>query len=176
MRRANNALLFLSMKILAFDQATKVTGFAIIVDGVLVKHGTFKANAAFDIVTRMYYVADAVGSMVFEESPDVVMLEGVEGVKNERTMIFLANLQGMCLMSARCQGRIADVIDVATWRHTLGFEMGRGVKRDDLKAQAIKYVANEYGVICGDDEAEAICIASATWKKYLDSKESKESV
>lgn len=164
------------MKILAFDQATKVTGFAIIVDGTLVKHGTFKANTAFDIVSRMYHIADVVGSMAFEESPDIVVLEGVEGVKNERTMIYLANLQGMCLMSARHHGHMAETIDVATWRHTLGFEMGRGVKREDLKRQAITFVAREYGVDCGDDEAEAICIASAVWKRILDSKESKEYV
>lgn len=162
---------FMIMKILAFDQATKTTGFAIIVDGTLKGHGVIRANASLDIISRMYEIADMAGAMIDRERPDVVMFEGVEGVKNERTMICLANLQGMCLMSARHSGCIAGTIDVATWRHTLGFEMGRGIKREDLKAQAIAYVAKEYGVDCGDDEAEAICIASAVWKKNLDSKE-----
>ncbi len=175
-RRANNALLFLSMKILAFDQATKITGFAIIVDGALVNHGVIKADASLDIISRMYRIADAAGEIVEREAPDIVIFEGVEGVKNERTMIYLANLQGMCLMSTRHHGRVATTIDVATWRHTLGFEMGRGVKRADLKQQAINCVAREYGVHCGDDEAEAICIASAVWKRILDSKELKENV
>lgn len=152
------------MKILAFDQATKVSGFAVIADGELLRHGTLTVKASLDATTRMYQMADAICALIAEERADLVLFEGVEGVNNERVMICLANLQGMCLFGSRSNGYVAEIIDVATWRSTLGFAMGRGVKRDALKAQAVEYVAGKYGIDCGDDEAEAICIASAAWK------------
>ena len=159
------------MKILAFDQATKISGFAVVEDGMLRRHGTLTAKASLDITARMYQMVDAICAVIAEEKPDVVLFEGVEGVKNERVMICLASLQGMCLFGARAIGYEAETIDVATWRSTIGFAMGRGVKREALKEQAVEHVAREFGVECGDDEAEAICIASAAWTKILDSKE-----
>ncbi len=159
------------MKIIAFDQATKVTGYAVIADGKLLRHGTLTVKASLDITSRMYWMIDAICELITSEQPDAVFFEGVEGVKNERTMIYLANLQGMCLYGSRAVGYIANTIDVATWRHTLGFTMGRGVKRGDLKTQAVQYVRDIYCVECGDDEAEAICIATVAWKKSLESKE-----
>lgn len=158
------------MKILAFDQATHVTGFAVLDGGKLAKHGVLTAKASLPIMERIYQMSDMVAELIEAEQPDVVCFEGVEGVKNERTMMLLANLQGMCLSRARQCGHVASTIDVATWRHRLDFVMGRGIKRDDLKAQAVAFVAREYDLACGDDEAEAICIAVAV-NKSLDSKE-----
>lgn len=159
------------MKILAFDQATRVTGFAILEDGDLQSHGVLTAPTKLDILTRMYLMADRISDMIRVYQPDVVCFEGVEGVKNESTMIHLANLQGMCLISARRLGYEPRIVDVAHWRHKLGFQMGRGVTRDALKEQAVKFVVENYGLAdCGDDEAEAICIAVAV-NKDLDSKE-----
>lgn len=159
------------MKILAFDQATKVTGYAVIEDGQLMHHGVLSVNASLDITTRMYGMTRMIFNLIREEDPDTVYFEGVESVRNERTMLYLANLQGMCLYAAHEAGYAVNTIDVTAWRHTLGFAVGRGVKRADNKAEAVRFVFDAYGVECGDDEAEAICIANAAYKTILDSKE-----
>lgn len=172
MRRARNRPPFIiAMKIVAFDQATKVTGYAVLEDGVLSRHGVLTVNGSDDIMSRIYRMVDQITDLITEEKPDVLYFEGVEGVQNERTMIYLANLQGMCLGCSRMLGYTGKTIDVATWRHTMQFQMGRGVKREDLKAQAVKTVADTYGVECGDDEAEAICIAVAVYRINFESKE-----
>lgn len=159
------------MKVLAFDQATKVSGFAVITDGRLSRHGTIEAKSSLDIMSRMYLMVHQILVLLSEERPDVVVFEDVESVRNERTMIYLANLQGMCLYAAHESGYDAITLDVTTWRHSLGFAVGRGVKRAENKAQAVKYALDTYSVECGDDEAEAICIATVAWNKNLDSKE-----
>lgn len=159
------------MKVLAFDQATKVSGFAVISDGQLSRHGTIVARASLDITNRMYVMVHEILAIISEEHPDVVYFEGVESVRNERTMIYLSNLQGMCLYAVHGAGYQVRTIDVTAWRHAIGFAVGRGVKRAENKAQAVTYVRDTYGVECGDDEAEAICIATVAWNKSLDSKE-----
>lgn len=159
------------MKVLAFDQATKVTGFAVITDGQLSRHGTISVKPSLDILSRMYMMTRMIRDVICEERPDAVYFEGVESVRNERTMIYLANLQGMCLHSTHEAGYGVGTFDPTAWRHSLGFAVGRGVKRADNKAEAVQYVRDTYSVECGDDEAEAICIATVAWNKSLDSKE-----
>ena len=171
-RRASNCPPFsIRMIIIAFDQATKVTGYAVMIDGKLSRHGTISVKPSLDILSRMYMMTRMISDVINEERPDAVYFEGVESVCNERTMIYLANLQGMCLHSTHEAGYGVGTLDPTVWRHSLGFAVGRGVKRADNKAEAVRYVRDIYGVECGDDEAEAICIATAAWKKLLDSKE-----
>ena len=159
------------MKVLAFDQATKVTGYAVMNGGKLSRHGTISVRPSLDILSRMYMMTRMICDVINEERPDAVYFEGVESVRNERTMIYLANLQGMCLHSTHEDGYEVGTFDPTVWRHELGFAVGRGVKRADNKAEAVRYVRDTYGVECGDDEAEAICIATVAWNKNLDSKE-----
>lgn len=159
------------MKVLAFDQATKVTGYAVMTDGKLSRHGTISVRPSLDILSRMYVMTRMICDVINEERPDAVYFEGVESVRNERTMIYLANLQGMCLHRTHEDGYEVGTFDPTVWRHELGFAVGRGVKRADNKAEAVRYVRDTYGVECGDDEAEAICIATVAWNKNLDSKE-----
>lgn len=170
-RASNRPPLSTHMKIIAFDQATKVTGYAVITDGQLSRHGTINVKASLDILSRMFMMTRMIRDLIYEERPDAVFFEGVEAVRNERTMICLANLQGMCLYGVHEAGYVASTLDVTAWRHSLGFAVGRGVKRADNKAEAVRYVRDTYGVECGDDEAEAICIATVAWNKSLDSKE-----
>ncbi len=48
----------------------------------------------------------------------------------------------------------------AEWRKIVGLPMGKK-KRAELKAEAVAYVKEQYGLDVGDDEAEAICIGEA---------------
>lgn len=170
-RTSNRPPLSTHMKIIAFDQATKTTGYAVIVDGQLTRHGVITAKASLDIIPRMFLMTRMIRDVIYEEKPDAVYFEGVESVRNERTMIYLANLQGMCLYSTHEAGYDVATFDPTVWRHELGFAVGRGVKRAENKAEAVRYARDKYSVECGDDEAEAICIATVAWKKRLDSKE-----
>lgn len=177
MRRASNRppFYYSTMKILAFDQATKNTGYAVLEDGVLVRHGVLSVKASLDIMERIYRMSDQIVELIVEVKPDVVRFEGVESVCNEKTMMYLANLQGACLVLAKRAGYDVDTIDVSTWRHMLGFRLGSRVKRSELKKQAIDMAAELFEVTCGDDEADAICIACAV-QKIFDSKETKGNV
>ena len=165
------------MKVLAFDQATCVTGYAVVEDGKLVRHGTIKIKASISMMERTYAMSDQIASLIEQCTPDEVWFEDVERVNNNvRAEICLARLQGMCLSRSRSLGHTANLIDASTWRSASGIKVGRGVNRTALKEQAIDLVSRLYGVQCGDDEAEAICIAFVVFNKSLDSKENKGNV
>jgi len=44
-------------------------------------------------------------------------------------------------------------------------KQGRGIKRETLKNQDIKYVEDKYNIKVNDDEADAICIFDSYWTK-----------
>jgi hypothetical protein len=50
----------------------------------------------------------------------------------------------------------------SAWRKTVGIKNGRGILRDEQKAQAIKAVKDWYGIDVGDDIAEAIEVTAPT--------------
>ena len=45
------------------------------------------------------------------------------------------------------------------WRKRIGLRQGRNIPRDELKAEAIAAVKQEYGLDVTNDEAESILIA-----------------
>ena len=49
----------------------------------------------------------------------------------------------------------------SAWRAKCGIRTGRGIKRESLKPQDIKFVQNQFGIKVNDDEADAICIGFA---------------
>ena len=50
-----------------------------------------------------------------------------------------------------------------SWRSKIGIKVGRGIKRDELKAADIRYVKDNYGFIVNDDEADAIGILTSCY-------------
>ena len=69
------------------------------------------------------------------------------------------------------QAFVTDVLDSAKieftfytasqWRKKCGIHTGRGITRESLKPQDIKFVQSQFGVKVNDDEADAICIGFA---------------
>jgi hypothetical protein len=71
----------------------------------------------------------------------------------------LARLQGM-ILGYCCAHRIeTKILTPSQWRSKLKFKLGAGVKRDELKQQAMEYVVKKFGLEVDVDQSEAICIA-----------------
>ena len=51
-----------------------------------------------------------------------------------------------------------EFIYPSQWRAALKIKQGRGIKRNDLKPQDIKYIKDKYNINVNDDIADAICI------------------
>jgi crossover junction endodeoxyribonuclease RuvC len=105
--------------------------------------------------------------LFMQVSPEFLVLEQVAYQRNAAALIELARLQGVLI--SRCFD-----IDIpfyiyppSSWRKDIGFKQGAGIKRKELKLQAIEYVRKNYGINANEDTAESIAIGSAFTITYL---------
>ena len=157
------------MVILAFDQSTNVTGWGCLTNGHETGYGHIDLRGNRDKPLRMKEMLFEVASVIERLSPDLVYFEGVEFIKNFEAFSMLSCMQGMCLAYCYIHDIPVGVLDVATWRARLGYQLGRNVHKAELKQQSIDFVKAQFGIEdYTEDEAEALAIAYAA---YLGSKE-----
>lgn len=159
--------------LVSIDASTKSTGIAVWDNDLLVDHETINAEDLGHMDNRFPYMAGALLSVLTEQQPDIVYIEEAVVVRNAQTQRFLVRLQGVvygwCLQH-NCR---FEAIRPTVWRKQLGFKQGRNVSRQDLKAQAVEYVQEQYPDLkdLSEDEYEAICIGVAALKILQDEKE-----
>lgn len=150
-------------RILALDQATKVTGYSIFDDGKLVKVGTFFTTSD-DEVARCVSVKNWFLSMLQNWKPDYVGIEGIQyqakvfdGDTVGSVTLFqtLAHLQGTLLVACHENNIPYRVCPTNTWRNVCGV---KGRSRADKK-KSMQLIAKQwYDINATDDEADAIGI------------------
>lgn len=149
-------------RVLALDQSSKITGYAIYDDSKLVKYGTFSTTYNEDI-DRFMAVRDWLVSMIQNWRPDHIGLEGIqfqeESAKGQAmgVTVFqtLARLQGILMMVCHDEGIPFEVCPTNTWRHSCGV---KGKTRTDKKRSMQLLVQHWYDVKVSEDEADAIGI------------------
>lgn len=151
-------------RILALDQASNISGWAIFDNKELVQCGIFKTNQA-TLVEKIEAVRQWVASMIEMWQPDRTAIEDIQlqqfGSKNENniegvtTYKALAQLQGVLINFFYINNIKYDIIHVATWRSYCGI-MGRS--RTDKKRSAQLLIKKWYDATVSQDEADAICI------------------
>lgn len=154
---------------MSIDQATVKTGIAI--------HNGDKL-VAYDLITlkgedeehRVETMMIKICEYIKKNKPDFVVIEDIALQRNPATLIMLARLQGAIIGYCEFNRIPYDITKPPNWRKVLGFKQGRGIKRPELKKQAIEYVHEKYGLDLQDDICESICIGDA----YLISAETEE--
>lgn len=155
------------MKILSLDQASKISGWALIDDGKYVKSGVIDLHEIKDSDTRMAEMGMAICKQIKKLSPDRVIIEGVQSQGSVATVILLARLQGIILGYCYANNIKTDILAPSVWRSALLFNQGPKVKREELKAQAVDYVTEHLGKTdMNVDEIEAVCIGMAASKIF----------
>ncbi len=154
------------MRILAFDQATKMTGWALLEDGKLLHYGHISEADIDSPAERIRDMFIQIADKIEKCTPDLVAIEAVQHQANAKTMLMLSQLQGMCIGVAYLhETNVYSPLPVE-WRKILGYKQGAHMKRADLKQQSIDYVRTHFNIVATEDECEAICIGVATHKKY----------
>lgn len=149
------------MKILAFDQATQKTGYAVFDDTDLYKHGLIDLSKEKDTWERMQMMRSRIDDIIKRTKPSVVIIEGVAMQRNPQVLIELGRLQGFVMSSAFSRDIPVTIYLPTTWRKAVGIKQGGGIKREQLKAQAVDLVQEAYGITAQEDEVEAIAIGMA---------------
>ena len=151
------------MKILALDQSTNITGYAVLdsKNGDLIKHGVIDLHKEKDTWERTQIMRQQVDLLVKENKPKVVLLEDVAMQRDVQAVIKLGRLQGLLMASALSRNIHVLIYLPSQWRKILGIKQGAGVKRPELKAQAKQLIQDVYGLEPTEDEADAACIGLA---------------
>ena len=151
------------MKVVSFDQATWISGYAVIEDGEYKKSGTVTSRKKEGIEDRFISMTKELCKIIADEDADCVVIEDVQQQVNKQTFKHLARLQGAILGYCGVNDIPCLVYPATTWRRRLGFSQGQGVKRQGLKSQAIEYVKDNCKKNVKNDEADAICIGLAVF-------------
>ena len=153
-------------KILAFDQSTKISAYSIFIDGEYMEHGVIDLHKMKDTSERVRAMGVELCRTIEKYQPHVVVIEEVAQQSSPLTLKLLARIQGIIIGFCAAHNIDTYIVEPSKWRSTLHFHQGAGVKREELKAQAIKYVKANYGLDATEDECEALCINEAAHKIF----------
>lgn len=144
-------------RILALDQATHNTGYAVFVNRKLVDSGVFVTKTDKSEIARCAQVADWLLAMVEAYEIDMVGLEQIQLniPKSPITFEALAHLQGILMFTCHKNNIIYRAVNVGTWRSHCGV---KGNQREVQKKNMQKIAERWYGFYPTDDEADAIGI------------------
>lgn len=155
------------MRLLALDQSSAITGWAIFENGEFVKSGVLDIKKEHDSETRVRNMMLLIGCLIRSKHPDCVVIEDAYRHFNEATYKMLNQIQGAILYYCYDAELPLKILAASTWRSILGFNQGRKVTRWRLKQQSVDFVKDNYGKEVSNDEADAICIGHAAIKEDI---------
>ena len=143
--------------LLALDQASKVSGYAVFnPKGELVAYGKFIADVE-DLGERLVFIKNKVAELIEKYNIDQVVMEDIQQQENVQTFKVLAEVFGV-IYEYLTEIKIPNTSVLACeWRKTLKIP---GYKRAEQKRNTQAWVANEYGVKATQDECDAIAIGT----------------
>lgn len=152
-------------KLLALDQASRITGYAIFEEDRLITYGKIVVEDD-DIGARLVKIRDAVKKLVEDYNINEVIMEDIQlqnNVQNNvQTFKLLAEVFGV-IYELITEMRIpVSAVLASSWKSTLGI---KGKTRPEQKRNAQVYVQEAYGKKPTQDECDAICIGCHALKK-----------
>ena len=157
-------------RILALDQATKVSGYSIYDNKELVRYGTFQTKAEDEEFKRDNDVKIWLISMIENWQPDFVAIEGLQFQESFGVTTFetLARLQGIIANTIYEYKIPFKICPTNTWRAHCGV---KGRHRDEKKRSMQSLVKKWFDISVSDDCADAIGIGKYASETFAPKKE-----
>lgn len=152
------------MRLLALDQASRVTGVAIFDDDKLVKYGTFEIKSNQELGKRLTQFLESLDKLYAAYYFDAVAYEDIQlQMGNVETYRRLAYIQAMILFWCEKHEKNLYCLSPSHWRKILKdkYGMSWGRKRAEQKQTAIDFIQEHYKKEVDSDTADAICIGCA---------------
>lgn len=154
------------MRFCGIDASSKKTGICLLIDGQLSDYKLLDFSSYTDREERMELMCTALLKQLTEYNPDVVYIEDSWNAANVEVTKLLTRIMGVTYAWCLSKKREWHSILPSQWRKYCGIVQSKK-KRQELKQQAIDYVANRYHTIVGDDVADAICLADGVCNYYM---------
>ena len=150
------------MKVLALDQSSRISGWAVFADGALQEYGKFDAeNAGADIGKRLTYIREKVKALIDKHGIQKILIEEIQLQNtvgnNVVTYKKLAYVQAILIQMFDELRLPYEIIASSSWKSTLSI---KGRARAEQKKNAQIYVNTIYGIKATQDECDAICIGT----------------
>lgn len=146
------------MNLLALDQASHTTGYAIFKNDKPIVISHFNAKGK-EIGERLVSIRQTILKLIEDNDIDMVAFEDIQLqnniVQNVKTFKMLAEVFGVIQETLQEIGMDYYIIPPTVWKSTVKIA-GKG--RETEKRLAQKYIVDNYGVNCTEDEADAACI------------------
>lgn len=167
-----------TVRILALDQATHLSGWCIFDGNVVIKYGVVETSG--ELEKRINELKIWLANMIEIWKPNKIIMEDIQlqdgknrswdnddgnSVVNVDTFKTLAQLQGVLKDYLYEKSIRYEIVKPATWRKSCEI---KGLHRTDKKKSAQLKVNEWFGIDVTNDEADAICIgyyATAAEKK-----------
>ena len=147
------------MVVAGVDASTKKSGVCIMSNGELIYHTLIDLEKEKDAMKRIFKMMIKICEVLDQYDIDVVCMEKSILKTNVDTVQKLSNLAGGIMLYCAQNGIQFEHPTPPMWRKVVGLQQSSKIKRDVLKAEAILAVEQEYGLLVGDDIAEAILLA-----------------
>ena len=152
-------------RLLALDQASKVTGWAIFEDGELKSYGKISLDDPNTDI-RLVQLRQGIQTLVADYNIDEVIFEDIQQqnnvANNVQTFKVLAEVYGVVSELLQEIQIPHSTVLAASWKSTLGI---KGRTRAEQKKNAQLYVEQNYGIHVIQDIADAVCIGTHHIKK-----------
>ena len=152
------------MRLLALDQASRVTGVAIFDDDKLIKYGIFEIKSNQELGKRLTQFLENLDKLYAAYHFDAVAYEDIQlQMGNVETYKKLAYIQAMILFWCEKNEKKLYCLSPSHWRKVLKerYGMSWGRKRAEQKQTAIDFIQEHYEKEVDSDTADAICIGCA---------------
>lgn len=149
------------MKVMSWDQSTKISAWSVFIDGKYETSGVIDHHKIKQVDERVQQMGLSICAQIEKIMPDILIIEEVAQQSNANTLKLLARIQGIIIGFAAAHKIPVHILEPSKWRSKLNFRQGAGIKREELKAQAIEYIKKTYGLDLLEDICEAICINTA---------------
>lgn len=152
-------------RLLALDQASKVTGWAIFEDGELKSYGKISLDDPNTDI-RLVQLRQGIQTLVADYNIDEIIFEDIQQqnnvANNVQTFKVLAEVYGVVSELLQELQIPHSTVLAASWKSTLGI---KGRTRAEQKKNAQLYVEQNYGIHVIQDIADAVCIGTHHIKK-----------
>lgn len=153
-------------KLLALDQASRTSGWAVFNDQELIAHGHFTFEDD-DIGVRLQQIREKVCSLINDYDINEIAFEDIQlqgnVVNNVQTFKVLAEVFGVIYELATELQIPNTAVLAGTWKSTLGI---KGKQRAEQKQNAQKYVLDTFKIKAAQDDCDAICIGAHMIRKH----------
>ena len=151
----------MSKILIALDESTTCTGYAVFANGELIKHGIFSFKSK-DVLERVSLIMEEIENLINTYKPNNMVIEDVQITMNAATAKSLLGLQFMIEVYAHRNNISCETYRTTKWRKILGLSNSRSLDRKAKKQETIDYLKDKYGIdVLKDDESDAIAIGTA---------------